>query len=140
MINEVIFMKGYGLYVWSAFLFTLISFAALYTLIKINLVKEQNKFTAKFGLLDKEKVFKITSIIAVLGAINVPIIKFSVDWWSTLHQNSSINILSESTIHPTMLVPLLLMTAAFSLFSLLIFLMKYNTELIKIKNKGLDRL
>jgi len=89
---------------------------------------------------EKEKVFKITSIIAVLGAINVPIIKFSVDWWSTLHQNSSINILSESTIHPTMLVPLLLMTAAFSLFSLLIFLMKYNTELIKIKNKGLDRL
>ena len=56
MINEVIFMKGYGLYVWSAFLFTLISFAALYTLIKINLVKEQNKFTAKFGLLEKEKV------------------------------------------------------------------------------------
>ena len=56
MINEVIFMKGYGLYVWSAFLFTLISFAVLYTLVKINLVKEQNKFTAKFGLLDKEKV------------------------------------------------------------------------------------
>ena len=56
MINEVIFMKGYGLYVWSAFSFTLISFAALYTLIKINLVKEQNKFTAKFGLLEKEKV------------------------------------------------------------------------------------
>ena len=89
---------------------------------------------------EREKVTKITSIIAILGAINVPIIKFSVDWWSTLHQNSSINILSESTIHPTMLVPLLLMTAAFSLFSLLIFLMKYNTELIKIKNKGLDRL
>ena len=92
-------------------------------------------------IFDKnDKVVKITSIIAIIGVINVPIIKFSVDWWSTLHQNSSINILSESTIHPSMLVPLLLMTAAFSLFSLLIFLMKYNTELIKIKNKGLDRL
>ena len=56
MINEIIFMKGYGLYVWSAFSFTLISFATLYTLIKINLVKELNKFTTKFGLLDKEKV------------------------------------------------------------------------------------
>jgi len=56
MINEVIFMKGYGLYVWSAFLFTLISFATLYILIKTNLVKEQNKFVTKFGLLDKEKV------------------------------------------------------------------------------------
>ena len=88
----------------------------------------------------KEKVIKITSIIAIVGVINVPIIKFSVDWWSTLHQNSSVNILSETSIHPSMLVPLLIMTAAFSLFSLLIFLMKYNTELIKIKNKGLDRL
>ena len=89
---------------------------------------------------EKEKVIKITSIIAILGAINVPLIKFSVDWWSTLHQVSSVNILSENTIHPSMLLPLLIMTAAFSLFSLLIFLMKYNTELIKIKNKGLDRL
>jgi heme exporter protein C len=88
----------------------------------------------------KEQVTKITSIIAILGAINVPIIKFSVDWWSTLHQNSSVNILSETSIHPSMLIPLLMMTAAFLLFSLLIFLMKYNTELIKIKNKGLDRL
>ena len=88
----------------------------------------------------KEQVIKITSIIAIVGVINVPIIKFSVDWWSTLHQNSSVNILSETSIHPSMLVPLLIMTAAFSLFSLLIFLMKYNTELIKTKNKGLDRL
>ena len=89
---------------------------------------------------DKEQVFKITSIITILGIINVPIIKYSVDWWNTLHQPASINILSESTIHSSMLVPLLIMTAAFALFSLLIFLMKYNTELIKIKNKGLDRL
>ena len=56
MINELFFMKGYGLYVWSAFSFTLISFATLYILIKTNLVKEQNKFVTKFGLLDKEKV------------------------------------------------------------------------------------
>ena len=55
MINEIIFMKGYGFYVWSAFSFTLISFATLYILIKTNLVKEQNKFSTKFGLLDKEK-------------------------------------------------------------------------------------
>ncbi len=89
---------------------------------------------------EKEQVFKITSIITVLGIINVPIIKYSVDWWNTLHQPASINILSKSTIHSSMLVPLLIMTAAFALFSLLIFLMKYNTELIKIKNKGLDRL
>jgi len=89
---------------------------------------------------NNDKVFKITSIITFLGIINVPIIKYSVEWWNTLHQPASINILSKSSIHISMLFPLLIMTAAFALFSLLIFLMKYNTELIKIKNKGLDRL
>jgi heme exporter protein C len=90
---------------------------------------------------DKEQVIKITSMIAILGVVNVPIIKFSVDWWNTLHQPASINILSANTaIHTSMLIPLGIMTAAFALFSLLIFLMKYNTELIKVKNKGLDRL
>ena len=88
----------------------------------------------------EEKVYKISTFITILGIINVPIIKYSVDWWNTLHQPASINILSKSSIHLSMLYPLLLMTAAFALFSLLIFLMKYNTELIKIKNKGLDRL
>ena len=89
---------------------------------------------------DKEQVIKITSMIAILGVINVPIIKFSVDWWNTLHQPASINILSDTSIHISMLIPLGIMTAAFTLFSLLIFLMKYNTELVKVKNKGLDRL
>ncbi len=89
---------------------------------------------------DNDKAFKVTSIITILGIINIPIIKYSVDWWNTLHQPASINILSKSSIHSSMLYPLLIMTAAFALFSLLIFLMKYNTELIKIKNKGLNRL
>jgi heme exporter protein C len=88
----------------------------------------------------EEKVFKVTTFITILGIINVPIIKYSVDWWNTLHQPASINILAKSSIHSSMLFPLLIMTAAFALFALLIFLMKYNTELIKIKNKGLDRL
>ena len=55
MINEIILMNGYGLYVWSAFSFTLISFVTLYVLTKINLIKEQNKFTAKFGSLEEVK-------------------------------------------------------------------------------------
>ena len=94
-----------------------------------------------WGIYEKEeKVFKITTFITVVGIINVPITKYSVDWWNTLHQPASINILTKSSIHSSMLFPLLLMTAAFALFSLLFFLMKYNTELIKIKNKGLDRL
>ena len=88
----------------------------------------------------KQKANKIASLIAIFGLINIPIIKFSVDWWSTLHQPASINLLTKTSIHSSMLVPLAIMTAAFALFSLLIFLMKYNTELIKVKNKGLDRL
>ncbi|MDA9960979.1 heme ABC transporter permease CcmC [Candidatus Pelagibacter sp.] len=88
----------------------------------------------------EEKIFKISTIVTILGIINIPIIKYSVDWWNTLHQPASITILSKSSIHSSMLFPLLIMTAAFALFSLLIFLMKYNTELIKVKNKGLDRL
>ena len=83
---------------------------------------------------------KTIAIFILIGSINLPIIKFSVDWWNTLHQSSSVNILSDTTIHISMLIPLVIMTAAFALFALLIFLMKYNTELIKIKNKGLDRL
>ena len=89
---------------------------------------------------NKNYVLKVTSLIAIFGSINVPIVKFSVDWWSTLHQPASVNLISKTTIHSSMLIPLSIMTAAFVLFSLLIFLMKYNTELIKIKNKGLDRL
>ena len=88
---------------------------------------------------DSKNVSKLTSIISILGLINLPIIKFSVNWWSTLHQPASIS-LTKSSIHSSMLYPLAIMTAAFVLFSTLIFLMKYNTELIKIKNKGLDRL
>jgi heme exporter protein C len=89
---------------------------------------------------NEDKSNKISSIIAIFGAINIPIIKFSVDWWNTLHQPASINLTEKSAIHSSMLTPLMIMTAAFALFSFLIFLMKYNTELIKVKNKVLKRL
>jgi len=89
---------------------------------------------------DQDKSNKISSIIAIIGAINLPVIKFSVNWWNTLHQPASISLTEKSAIHSSMLVPLIIMTAAFVLFSILIFLMKYNTELIKVKNKGLKRL
>ena len=55
MINELLFMNGYGTYVLSAFSFTLLSFGALYLVTKIQYVKEQNKFVAKFGSLNTEK-------------------------------------------------------------------------------------
>ena len=83
---------------------------------------------------------KISSTIAIIGMINVPIIKFSVDWWNTLHQNATVKIFSKSSIHPSMMLPLLVMTVAFALFSLIIFIMEYKAEVVKLKNKGLDRL
>ena len=61
MINEIISMNGYGIYVWSAFAFTLISFAVLYTVIKVQLVKEKIKFDAKYLTLtsDKKKAARV---------------------------------------------------------------------------------
>tara|TARA_B100000686_G_scaffold295930_1_gene327180 strand:+ start:18 stop:251 length:234 start_codon:yes stop_codon:yes gene_type:complete len=56
MINEIISMNGYGLYVWSAFTFTLISFASLFLVIKLQLLKEKRKFAYKFGSLNTEKI------------------------------------------------------------------------------------
>ena len=56
MINEILIMNGYGLYVWSAFAFTLVSFASLYIITKTQYVKERNKFIVKFGTLNSEKV------------------------------------------------------------------------------------
>jgi heme exporter protein D len=55
MTNEILLMNGYGLYVWSAFIFTLLSFASLYAIIKIQYVREKNKFIAKFGTLSSER-------------------------------------------------------------------------------------
>ena len=55
MINEFLYMSGYGLYVWSAFSFTLLSFTTLYIITKIQYVKEKNKFMSKFGALDSKK-------------------------------------------------------------------------------------
>ena len=55
MINDIISMNGYGIYVWSAFAFTLISFVALYTIIKIQLVKEKTKFDTKYLTLTSDK-------------------------------------------------------------------------------------
>ena len=55
MINEVLYMNGYGIFVWSAFMFTFLSFASLYIVIKIQYIKERDKFIAKFGNLNSER-------------------------------------------------------------------------------------
>ena len=89
---------------------------------------------------EEGKANKISSLIAAIGLINVPIIKYSVDWWNTLHQPASIKMTGSSTIHSSMLMPLFLMLFVLLLYCALIFLMKYKTEIIKIKKKNLKRL
>ena len=83
---------------------------------------------------------KISSLIIVIGAINIPIIKYSVEWWNTLHQPSSIKIDGSSTIHSSMILPLMLMLLVLLMYSALIFLMKYKTEIIRIKKKNINRI
>ena len=89
---------------------------------------------------NNENLTKILSILSILGIINIPIIKYSVEWWSTLHQPASIKFLGTSSIHPSMLVPLFLMLLVLLLYCALIFLMKYKTEIIKIKKQNIKRL
>ena len=97
-------------------------------------------YILSFKLLNKEElIIKVSSIIAVIGSINLPIIKYSVEWWTTLHQPASIKISGSSTIHTEMMLPLMVMLLVFSLYAALIFLMKYKTEIIRIKKKNIKR-
>ena len=79
---------------------------------------------------------KISSIIGILGLLNLPVIKYSVDWWNTLHQPSSISFTSAPTIHYKMLIPLVIMFFGMIIYSLIIFLMKYKIEVLKFKLKN----
>jgi heme exporter protein C len=88
----------------------------------------------------EDKANKVSSMIAVIGVINIPVIKYSVDWWNTLHQPASIKIDGTTTIHSSMLVPLMLMLLVLLSYCALIFLMKYKTEIIRIKRKNIKRI
>ena len=79
---------------------------------------------------DKDKAYKVTSLISILGIINVPIIKYSVDWWNTLHQPATISKLSKPSIDPSMLTPLIIMTVAFILIGISIAILRIKTEII----------
>jgi len=80
-----------------------------------------------------DRANKVSSLIGILGSFNLPIVKYSVDWWSTLHQPSSITLTSAPSIHYSMLVPLIIMIVGLLVYSIVIFLMKYKIELIKFK-------
>ena len=91
-------------------------------------------------ITQEDRANKISSIIAIFGVLNIPVVKYSVEWWNTLHQPASIKIDGTSTIHSSMLTPLMLMLLVLLLYCALIFLMKYKTEIIRIKKKNINRL
>ena len=88
-------------------------------------------------LNDERIKLKATTALSIIGFINVPIIRYSVDYLNTLHQPTSLKITGTSTIHTSFLLPLFLMLLVFLIYSALIFLMKYKTEIIKMKRKRL---
>tara|TARA_B110000444_G_scaffold180061_1_gene168826 strand:+ start:51 stop:329 length:279 start_codon:yes stop_codon:yes gene_type:complete len=78
---------------------------------------------------------KITAILIIVGSINLPIIKFSVDWWNTLHQPASISKISSPSIDSSMLIPLLIMTIAFTLMGLVIAIIRIKAEILERKHR-----
>jgi heme exporter protein C len=82
---------------------------------------------------DYNSAEKITNIVGVVGLINIPVVKFSVAWWNSLHQQSSITLTAAPTIHSSMLAPLLIMFFSFSILSLIIFLIRYKYEIINFR-------
>ena len=91
-------------------------------------------------IASKNMSLRVSTFIAIIGSLNIPIIKYSVDWWNTLHQPASIKFDGTSSIHPSMMLPLMLMLLVLLLYCALIFLMKYKTEIIRMKKKNLKRL
>jgi heme exporter protein C len=80
---------------------------------------------------DASRAARAVAILTLVGAIDLPIIKFSVDWWNTLHQGASVFRLGGSTIDPTILIPLLLMATAFTLLFVTLLLAAMRNEILR---------
>ena len=78
---------------------------------------------------------KITAVLIIVGSINLPIIKFSVDCWNTLHQPASISKISSPSIDPSMITPLVIMTIALSLLGLVIGIIRIKAEILERKHR-----
>ena len=81
---------------------------------------------------------RAAAILALVGFVNVPIIKFSVDWWNTLHQPASVVKLGGPAIHLSMLAPLLIMVAGFTSFYVAVLIMRMRTEIVGAKLRSLQ--
>ena len=77
---------------------------------------------------------KVVAIFILVGSINLPIVKFSVDWWNTLHQPATISKLSKPSIDPSMMTPLIIMTFAFMMIGIAVAILRIKTEIISRKS------
>jgi heme exporter protein C len=80
---------------------------------------------------DPSRAARAAAILTLVGAVDLPIIKFSVDWWNTLHQGSSVFRFGSSTIYPTILVPLLIMALAFTLLFVTLHIAAMRNEILR---------
>jgi heme exporter protein C len=80
---------------------------------------------------DPSRAARAGAVLTLVGAINLPIIKFSVDWWNTLHQPASVIRVSGPAIHPTILLPLLVMALAFTLLFVTLWLCAMRNEILR---------
>lgn len=80
---------------------------------------------------------RASAILALAGFVNVPIIKFSVDWWNTLHQPASIIRAGMPAVDPAMLVPLLLMALGFTTFFVTVLLLRIRAEILAAKIRAI---
>jgi heme exporter protein C len=80
---------------------------------------------------------RVVAVLTLVGAINIPIIKFSVDWWNTLHQPASVLRIGGSTIHPTILTPLIVMLVAFTLLFVTLHLAAMRNEIMRRRVRSL---
>ncbi|WP_406566440.1 heme ABC transporter permease [Aestuariirhabdus haliotis] len=88
-------------------------------------------FMALQSAFDNESTAaKASSILALVGLVNIPIIKYSVEWWNTLHQPATLTLTERPAMATEMLIPLLLSIAAFYCFFTLVFLMRLRTEVL----------
>jgi heme exporter protein C len=89
---------------------------------------------------DPSRAARAVAILTLVGAINLPIIKFSVDWWNTLHQPSSVLRMGGPAIHPSILVPLLVMAIAFTLLFFTLHMAAMRNEILRRRVRTLQLL
>ena len=111
-------------WVWAARLTSVAILFIVYLIIIFMNLSFENRFVRE----------KVVAIFVLVGSVNLPIVKFSVDWWNTLHQPATISKLSKPNIDPSMMMPLIIMTFAFMMIGMTIAILRIKTEIISRKS------